>query len=61
MKKLMVLLIVAFAVSGVYAAQKPKISMKKAKAIALKKVPGGKIESAEFRQKLAEAVAGALR
>jgi len=48
MKKLMVLLIVAFAVSDVYAAQKPKISMKKAKAIALKKVPGGKIESAEL-------------
>ena len=48
MKKLMALLIVAFAVSGIYAAEKPKISMKKAKAIALKKVPDGKIESAEL-------------
>ena len=48
MKKLLVFLIVAFAVSGIYAADKPKISMKKAKAIALRKVPGGKIESAEL-------------
>ena len=48
MKKLMVLLVVAFAMSGVYAAEQPKISMKKAKMIALKKVPGGKIESAEL-------------
>jgi Peptidase propeptide and YPEB domain len=48
MKKLLVLLIVVFATSTVFAAEKPKISMKKAKAIALKKVPGGKIESAEL-------------
>lgn len=48
MKKLLILLIVVFATSTVFAAEKPKISMKKAKAIALKKVPGGKIESAEL-------------
>jgi uncharacterized membrane protein YkoI len=48
MKKVLVVLILLFA-TAVYAAdQKPKISMKKAKAVALKKVPGGKIESAEL-------------
>ena len=48
MKKLPLLLILMFAVPAVFAAEQPKISMKKAKAIALKKVPNGKIESAEL-------------
>jgi len=48
MKKILIALLVAFTVAGVYAAGKPKISMKKAKAIALKKVPGGKIATAEL-------------
>jgi len=48
MKKLLIPLILVFATSAVFAAEQPKISMKKAKAIALKKVPNGKIESAEL-------------
>jgi uncharacterized membrane protein YkoI len=49
MKELILILAMVLSVSGLYAAtEKPKISMKKAKAIALKKVPGGKIESAEL-------------
>lgn len=47
MKRLPLLLILALAVP-VFAAEQPKISMKQAKAIALKKVPNGKIESAEL-------------
>jgi uncharacterized membrane protein YkoI len=48
MKKLTVFLILVFATSIYAAEQKPKISMKTAKTIALKKVPNGKIESAEL-------------
>ena len=48
MKKLPFLLILLFAVPAIFATEQPKISMKKAKAIALKKVPNGKIESAEL-------------
>ena len=49
-KKLLPLLILVFAVPALLAADKPKISMDKAKAIALKKVPNGKIESAELEK-----------
>lgn len=49
MKRFLILLTLLLAVSPLVAAkEKPKISMKKAKAIALKQVPGGKIESAEL-------------
>lgn len=49
MKKLFLILAMVLSVTGLSAAtQKPKISMKKAKVIALKQVPGGKIESAEL-------------
>src|SRR5438105_4230161 len=50
MKKLILILAMVLSVTGLSAAatEKPKISMKKAKAIALKKVPGGKIQSAEL-------------
>ena len=48
MKRLLLILAMVLSVTGLSAAEQPKISMKKAKAIALKKVPGGKIESAEL-------------
>lgn len=48
MKKLLLILAMVLSATGLWAAEKPKISMKKAKTIALKKVPGGKIESAEL-------------
>jgi peptidase YpeB-like protein len=49
MKKALVILTLALSVTGLYAAEKqPKISMKKAKTIALAKVPGGKIASSEL-------------
>ena len=48
MKKLILIITLALSVTGLYAAEKPKISMKRAKAIALKQVQNGKIESAEL-------------
>lgn len=48
MKKLILILTLVLSVTGLYAAEKPKISMRKAKAIALKQVPNGKIQSAEL-------------
>jgi uncharacterized membrane protein YkoI len=48
MKKLLALLSVVFVVAAAAAAEKPRISMKKARAIALAKVHHGKIESAEL-------------
>ncbi|HEY8133389.1 MAG TPA: PepSY domain-containing protein [Thermoanaerobaculia bacterium] len=51
MKNTLIAALVAFTVAGSYAAAvQPKISMKKAKAIALKKVPGGKIASSELEK-----------
>jgi len=58
MKKTLMAVLVAFAVAGAYAAEptqaqlkkEAKISMRKAKSIALKKVPGGKISSAELEK-----------
>src|SRR5579872_1677465 len=48
MKKSLVILTLALSVTALYAAEKPKISMQKAKTIALTKVPGGTIASAEL-------------
>ena len=58
MKKILIAVLVAISVAGVYAAEptqaqlkkEAKISMRKAKSIALKKVPGGKISSAELEK-----------
>jgi uncharacterized membrane protein YkoI len=57
MKKLMMAVLVALVAVGAYAAEtqaqlkkEAKISMRKAKSIAIKQVPGGKIESAELER-----------
>jgi len=57
MKKVMMAVLVALAAAGVYAAEtqaqlqkEAKISMRKAKSIAIKQVPGGKIQSAELER-----------
>src|SRR5262249_38764640 len=48
MKKLLLPFLLASVVVCLYGADKPKISMKRARAVALKQVTGGKIESAEL-------------
>jgi uncharacterized membrane protein YkoI len=58
MKRILMAVLVALAVAGAYAAEptqaqlrkEAKISMRKAKSIALKTVPGGKISSAELEK-----------
>jgi len=52
MKTTLIAVLVALTVTGSYAAAEghPKISMKKAKSIALKRVPGGKIASAKLEK-----------
>jgi len=57
MKKVVMAVVVALMAAGLYAAEtqaqlqkEAKISMKKAKSIAMKKVPDGKIQSAELER-----------
>jgi len=57
MKKVVMAVVVALVAAGLYAAEtqaqlqkEAKISMKKAKSIAMKKVPDGKIQSAELER-----------